>query len=356
MTPKERVIRAINHREVDRVPFDYLGAPKEINEKLCQHLGVKTYEEMLQYFEIDVRRYNSSGGYIGPTPIQIDRDTTEDARGCIYKATIDSTGQRVSTLSRPPLSDAKTVDEILNYKRYPSVGWYNYMVPEEAKSNFKDYASVLYDAGILFLHAMDLRGMENIMIDMAVNPDMAHALFNKISEFNLERTRRYLEANPGLFDIVGIGDDVAGQDGLFFSLSMWREYIKPHLKKMVDLCNEYEVVPYFHGCGGFSELFPDFIEMGIKAVGKLQPHAKGNNLRRLKSEFGGEICLWGGIDVQHIVPLGTPEEVKKHIEEIIDVGSPGSGFIASPAHNYTAGTPIENIITVYETLKDKSVR
>jgi len=357
MNSKERVIRAINHREVDRLPFDYLGPFGW--KKLDKQLNIQTREELLAHFEVDVRRFdvgwkNPGGGYIGAASIHTDEDTIEDALGCVYKASIDSTGHRVYTLVKSPLAEAETVDKILNYKKYPGFDWYNYTFPKERY--LSNYAYVLYDAGIIFLHAMEFRGMENIMLDMAANPGMAHALFNKISEFNLGRVRRYLQANPGLFDIVGIGDDVAGQDGLFFSLDMWREYIKPHVKKMVNLCNEHKVIPYFHGCGGLSDLFPDFIDMGVKIVGRMQTLAKGNDLERLKKDFGDRLCLWGGIDAQHIVIEGTVEDVKEHVKKVISIGSKGSGFIASPTHAFTADTPVENIIAVYDTLKDRSIR
>ncbi len=367
MNSKERVLRAINHKEIDRVPFDLIGAPAEINKKLFQRLNIKIpdkliykHEELFGYFEVDVRRcdigWNSSdAGYIGPPAIESE-DTIENAIGGIYKASIDSTGQKTWSLVKPPLAEAKTADEILNYKRFFDIDWYNYTFPKEVYEKSNDYACVLYDAYMMFLNAMDFRGMENIMMDMAANPDMAHALFNKIGEFNLERLRRYLEANPGLFDIIGIGDDVAGQDGLFFSLDMWREYIKPHIQKAVDLCNEYKVIPYFHGCGGLSALFPDFIEMGVKIVGRFQTSAKGNNLERLKKDFGNDLCLWGGIDAQHICIEGSVEDVKEHVKAVINTGSKGSGFVASPTHQFTADTPVENIIAVYDTLKKENLK
>ena len=136
------------------------------------------------------------------------------------------------------------------------------------------------------------------------------------------------------------------------SLSMWREMIKPYLQKLVNLCREYDVIPYYHGCGGFTELFDDFIEMDIKCVGKLQPEAQGNNFEDLLRNYGGRICLWGAIDAQHIAVEGNGADVKKHIRHLLDInGGNKGGFVIGPSHSFTSDTPIENILSIYHMLK-----
>ncbi|MDD5596987.1 MAG: uroporphyrinogen decarboxylase family protein, partial [Victivallaceae bacterium] len=122
--------------------------------------------------------------------------------------------------------------------------------------------------------------------------------------------------------------------------------------KAVELCREFEVIPYFHGCGGFSVLYPDFIEMGITCTGRLQTEAKGNNFAELKAEFGKDLCLWGAIDGQHILVEGTPEEVKAHVRTLLTNNYDGTGFVAGPTHSFTEDTPIENVLAVYEALNE----
>jgi len=97
-------------------------------------------------------------------------------------------------------------------------------------------------------------------------------------------------------------------------------------------------------------LFPDFIDMGIECVGRLQTEAKGNDFREVKREFGRDLCLWGAVDGQHVVIEGSQEEVREHVKRLLDIGAEGSGFIAGPTHSFTEDTPVENVIAVYKVL------
>jgi uroporphyrinogen decarboxylase len=252
-----------------------------------------------------------------------------------------------------PLEDAATVEDILKYPHWPDPDWDDYGIPAWMVPELKDKAVCAYDMNILLLYAMGMRGMENYMMDMASEPEMAHAVMKKISDYNLERIRRMLTINKGLIDIVGIGDDVAGQNGMFFSMEMWREYIKPYLKKAVDLCHAFNVIPYFHGCGGFKVLYRDFIEMGITCTGRLQTEAKGNNFGEIKKVFGKDLCLWGAVDCQHILVEGTPEDVRAHINDLLAKNYDGTGFIAGPTHSFTDDVSIDNILAVYEILRSE---
>jgi uroporphyrinogen decarboxylase len=250
-----------------------------------------------------------------------------------------------------PVGEALTIEELDDWC-WPDPDWFDYTIPAASVEAWRDKAVVAYDMGILFLYAMGVRGMETIMLDMAGNPPMAHAIFTRIADFNYERSRRFLEANRGVIDILGIGDDVAGQAGLVISPDMWREYLMPHARKLVDLCHEFSVVPYYHGCGGFRELYPDFIRTGIPCTGRLQTEARGNCLREVKEKFGADLCFWGAIDAQHIAIEGTPDQVRAHVRQVLDIGARNSGFVAGPTHSFTEDTPLENILAVYEMIAE----
>jgi len=346
MNSKERVLRAIRHQETDRIPSFYL-ADGRINAQLAEKLGGAS----------------SQLGYLEPGHF-----TLTDRLGCdvrfVWPTVVGAPGRKYFSCGsvhaaihggtviyeKMPLEDATSVDEILNYDQWPDPDWSDYKIPSWMIPSLKDKAVCAYDMNILFLYAMGMRGMENIMIDMAANPDMAHAVMKKISDHHLERMRRFLTVNKGLIDIVGIGDDVAGQEGMFFSVAMWREYIKPYLQKAADLCHAFNVIPYFHGCGGFSVLYKDFIEMGIPCTGRLQTEAKGNNFATIKKEFGKDLCLWGAIDGQHKVIDGTADEVREHMRALLAANADGTGFVAGPTHSFTEDTPVENILAAYETI------
>ena len=352
MTSKERVLRSIEHQEVDRMPSYFLST-WSVNQALAGKFNLDAssvscmdtgHGELIERLGCDVR-------YVMP---QWNGPETADRKhfscGSVHTALHGGT----MVFEKMPLEDAASVDDIEKYPKWPNPDWDVYQIPAGLRPSLMDKAVCAYDMNILLLYAMGMRGMENFMMDMASEPEMAHAVMRKISDYNLERIRRILTLNEGLIDIVGIGDDVAGQNGMFFSVEMWREYIKPYLRKAVELCHEFDVVPYFHGCGGFSVLYRDFIEMGITCTGRLQTEAKGNDFAAIKKEFGKELCLWGAIDGQHILIEGTPEEVREHVKDLLRKNYDGTGFVAGPTHSFTEDTPVENVIMVYEALNDNN--
>jgi len=347
MNSKERVLRTIQHQETDRIPFFYLGE-NNVSVPLGNKLGIKA----------------DDFSYITPGHMQLDEILGCDVRfvwpgwqkntrwfscGAVHAA---MHGKKI-VIEKMPLEDAQSVEDIVNYPHWPSPDLFEYNIPPDLIPYLKNKAVVAYDMFILFLFAMGLRGMENYMVDMAAAPEMAHAVMDRISAINIERLRRFLSKNQGLIDIVGIGDDVAGQNGMMFSVDMWREYIKPYLQKAVDVCREFKVIPYFHGCGGFTELFDDMAAMEIQCVGRLQSEARGNDFARVKNKYGRQLCLWGALDGQHAVIEKNSDEVREYVRNIMKLGVPGGGFVAGPTHAFTADTPMVNIIAVYETLRGK---
>jgi len=343
MTSKERVLRAIRHQDVDRTPR-YLLSTGAVIRKLGQKLKAESGGLIEHMLGCDVRYF---------WPRSIEPDTAERkhfSHGSVHAAIHGG----AVVYEKMPLENAASVDDIENYQRWPDPDWDDYRIPAGELPPLRDKAVCAYDMNILLLCAMGMRGMENLMMDMASAPEMAHAVMKKVSDYHLERIRRVLMLNQGLVDIVGIGDDVAGQNGMFFSVDMWREFIKPYLQKAVDLCHAFNVIPYFHGCGGFSVLYKDFIEMGIPCTGRLQTEAKGNDFEAIKQEFGKELCLWGGIDGQHILVEGTPEQVRAHVKDLLRKNYDGTGFVAGPTHSFTEDTPVENVIMAYATLDEKN--
>lgn len=343
MTSKERVLRSIRHEAVDRTPYYYLGG--RVDATLAERLGVPAGdgEALLQCLGADVR-------YVWPRLVQAPGEVRYGYNcGSVHARLHNQPGS--AEPAAYPVGAAQSVADLDGW-RWPDPDWYDYTIPPAMAAAWHDQAVVAYDMGILFLFAMGVRGLEQLMMDMACEPELAHEVFRRVAGFNLERTRRFLTQNAGLIDILGLGDDVAGQGGMVISPAMWREYMRPHLEQIVGLCHEFGVIPYFHGCGGFRDLYADFIAMGIPCTGRLQTEARGNDLRDLKSRFGRDLCLWGGIDGQQVTVRGTPDEVRAHVREVLRTGSPGSGFVAGPTHSFTEDTPVENIVAVYEVLRE----
>ena len=345
MNSRERVLRSVKHQEVDRTPCFYLGTGK-INNGVAEHLNLNTSNEelILQRLSVDVR-------FTQPRLISVSgEDRYGFSFGDVHRKIYGEPGAEDSE-ERYPLEDAETVDDLDSW-RWPDPDWFDYELPKALVQSWQDKSVVAYDMGIILLFAMGLRGMEQIMVDMAGDPEMAHAIFARITDYNAERIRRFLETNRGVVDIVGIGDDIAGQTGLFFSVDMWREFFKPQVQRLVDVCRDYDVIPYFHGCGGFRDLYQDFIAMGISCTGRLQTEAKGNDFKEIKDAYGADLCLWGAVDGQHVVIEESEDNVRAHVEELVKTGAKESGFVAGPTHSFTEDTPVDNVLAVYDVLKN----
>ena len=137
------------------------------------------------------------------------------------------------------------------------------------------------------------------------------------------------------------------------SEAMFRRFILPHLKRLVDLGHDYGLKVMMHCCGGYAPLIPSMIEIGLDGLQALQPSAKGMNPLELKANFGDRILFNGCIDTQSVLIEGTTNLVETETRAVLDIMMPGGGYIASPSHDYLLPeTPIENIIALYDTVRD----
>ena len=154
-------------------------------------------------------------------------------------------------------------------------------------------------------------------------------------------------------DVVMIGDDVAGQEGLLFSPKLWKELIKPVEKRFCQaIKRKTKAYLFFHSCGSVYKLISDFIEMGVDILNPVQVSAKDMDTKRLKVEFGDRITFWGGgCDTGHALPYGKPEDVEREVKRRIADLAPGGGFIFTQVHNIQSEVPPENVVAMFEAVK-----
>lgn len=149
-----------------------------------------------------------------------------------------------------------------------------------------------------------------------------------------------------------MGDDLGTQNGPMLSPRLYKELIAPAHKKIYDYIHAHSKAAVFlHCCGGVYDLIPSLIEEGVDILNPVQTSAAGMEPRKLKQEFGKYITFWGGgCDTQHVLPYGTPDEVRRHVKERIEIFAPGGGFVFTQVHNIQANVPIENIMAMFETV------
>jgi len=194
-----------------------------------------------------------------------------------------------------------------------------------------------------------VRGLERWFMDLASDEKFANALLDKVVQVQKEFYSLSLNEIGQYIQVIEMADDFGMQTGPQISVEMYRKYFKYRHKEVWDhIHNLTDAKIYLHSCGAVSDLIDDWIEVGLDIIESLQPKAKGMQAEKLKERFGGRIVLWGGLDVQEILPFGTPREVEAEVKRIIEIFAPGGGYVFSPAHVIQPDVPVENIIAMFD--------
>jgi uroporphyrinogen decarboxylase len=359
MNARERVATALSHREPDRVPIDYWAAP-EIEAKLLARYGFATREELLQHFDVDLR-YIDGPRYIGPEPVVHPDGSVEDHFGVprvrVQVGAGDRTGAYREVINFP-LSSAQSIAEIRDYPKWPHPDWFDYdCVREQAIAARASGKAVVFMGDRMnrcaqLKPAMYVRGIEQILLDLSLNPDIAAYIFARIAEFYLEYARRTFEAAGDDLDIFFMGDDFGTQNGLFMSPDMWRRFLRPGFKAMIDLGKRHGYKVAHHSCGSIKPIIPDLIDCGLDILNPIQPDVHDMDRRELKRLFGDRLSFHGSISIQRTLPFGTPDDVRNEVRERFETLGPGGGFIFCTAHNIQADTPLENVEALFQAYRE----
>jgi uroporphyrinogen decarboxylase len=193
---------------------------------------------------------------------------------------------------------------------------------------------------------------DNFLMLLAAEPARVHRFLDKLVEFHLANLERFLGAVGPYIDIVLFGDDLGMQTGPQMSPAMYREFFKPRHAAMWRRAKELaNVKVMLHCCGGVRPLLADLIDAGLDAINPVQISCRGMNAAELKRDFGKDLTFWGGgCDTQKILPLGTPELVREHVQEQVRILAPGGGFVFQQVHNIMANVPPENIVAMLDAV------
>lgn len=158
--------------------------------------------------------------------------------------------------------------------------------------------------------------------------------------------------------VVGEADDLGVQDTTAISPEMYRKYVKPRHKKLFSHIKKLSPHCYIflHSCGSVYDVISDLIEVGVDILNPVQVSAAKMDTRKLKKEFGKDLTFWGGgVDTQDILPHRSPQQVKDEVRRRIDDLAPGGGFVFATMHNIQDDVPPENIMAMWEILREYGV-
>lgn len=355
MSCRERALKAIKHREADRVPIDCWMVP-EIQKRTMEHFGCESYNELLTFLGVDFRN-NYGPSYVGQSFKTYPDGTVEDLWG--VKRRVVTYGKGTShqgtytEVAESPLEKLKSVDEIEKYDHWASADWWDYTKLKAACEDCHPEYCVInvgdrLDRTAQFKPMMYLRGIQQAFLDLALNPKIVEVIRDHIIHYFVEYNHRVFTAAGGEIDVFMMGDDIGGQTGPLLSLDMWRKYFKPGFKAYIDIAHQYGIPVMYHTCGDVKQFIPDFIECGLDILQSLQPKATNMDIKKLKQEYGKDICFQGAMDIQQVLPLGTPEDVKEMARYALESAKQGGGYIICTAHNIQVDTPIDNVVALFE--------
>ena len=199
-----------------------------------------------------------------------------------------------------------------------------------------------------------IRDVEEWYVSLMIRPDYVKKVFEYQAEVAIENLKKLKKAVGDKITVIQTnGTDFGTQNGPFCSPEQFREMYQPYQQKVNGWIHENTGWKTFiHSCGGIDPLIPDIIKSGFDILNPVQCSATGMEPQSLKAKYGDSVTFWGGgVDTQKTLPFGTPEQVRKEVEERINIFSKGGGFVFNTIHNVVANTPIDNLLALFETVK-----
>ncbi len=204
-------------------------------------------------------------------------------------------------------------------------------------------------------HPKGIRSVAEWYMSTLIRPDFVHALFEHQTDLAIRNYEMLWNTVGDQVDVVfTCGTDFGTQDSQFCSEEVFRELWLPYYKRLNDWIHTHTTWKIFkHSCGAVLPLIPAMIDSGFDILNPVQINAKDMDSKVLKEQFGDQLVFWGGgIDTQRVLAFGTKEEVRRQVMEQCEILGKDGGFVFNTVHNIQANVPVENVITMIETLNE----
>ncbi len=410
MTSRERIIAAIEHRQPDKVPVDLGGTPSSgisaiAYGNLKRHLGLnhghtRMYDVVQQLaqpedfildrFQVDVvdigRAFNTEDSAWQPVRLA-------DGQPALHPAWFNPERQDDgSFIARMPdgldIAHMPAGGTFYDQSYFPYVDGY----PADFRDLSTEMGRILWAALVhspwdhagepgfwetLRTHALELRRstdralmivigcnlfewgtflrrMDNFLMDLVTEPKMVEGLLDALMERHLSGLEKTCKAVGDVADIIRFGDDLGGMGGPLMSPAIYRRFFKPRHRILCDYVHRHtRMKTFLHSCGSIRALLPDLIEVGFDIINPVQTTCRGMEPEGLKTDFGKDICFWGGgCDTKTVLPQGSPQQVKDHVRKRLEIFMPDGGFVFNTVHNILPEVPPQNVVAMFEAIQE----
>ena len=400
LTSRDRVRRALNHEETDRVPVDFgasriTGIAAIAYKNLLRHLGrqedIRVYDikqqlaqpsvEMINRMGADVVQLNRLGPTSGMPFLEIDQwkpGRLTDGSPCLVPANYAESARPDGTLEirhagqlcawrapesfyfdvcYAPLAHAETPADVDAFVwPDPWTEREEQWLKQEVQRLHQGTDKALF-AGLpmfvcsFFELSLVLWGFENFMMKLATERDLVEHWFDVKLAHDLAILEKFLAVAGPYIEAIQMNDDLGTQESLQISPRLYRELIKPRQRQWIEFVKARTPAKVFIHCDGAIEpLLPDFIEIGIDVINPLQTSARGMDPQIIKQKYGRDLAFWGGgVETQTTLPFGTMEDVRREVRERMKLLSQGGGYVFAPIHNIQPDIPPEKVLAIFDT-------
>jgi len=410
MTSRERVLAAICHKQPDQVPVDLGATPSSgisaiAYSNLVKHLGkdlpVRIYDvvqqlaqpdmSILDQFGVDVldigRMFNDkdedwypitmANGDTAYYPVWFKPELQPDGSYVTYDA--DGT----TKLAHMPVGATFFDQTYFPYlDGYPEnyddldaemgrILWARYAHSPWDHASDADFWPKLREKALwlrentdkalmivcgcnLFEWGTFLRRMDNFLMDLLCEPEQVEKLLDALMQRHLATLEKVCHYLGDVVDIIRFGDDLGMTTGPFMGPDTYAELFQPRHKILCDYVKEHSSMHTFiHSCGSISLLLPGLIDAGIEVINPVQTNCANMAPDYLKKEFGEKVAFWGGgIETVGTLNVGTPEQIREQVLERMEIFSKGGGFVFNTVHNILPDVPPQNIVAMYDAVKE----
>jgi len=371
MNSRERAIRAIEHREPDRVPLEgtawaewshpfllnllerlrlgsaqgksgMLGSAEEL-DRLAETLGTDFRAVSMDPPTQFQRRAVCDPMFHQPWGLRVSADTLEDEWGIRRQLNATKTQSRIVY---HPLQGKESLDDY-SFPDPDAEGRFD--GAEKLLKNWRDkyLVSSIWGGDSFFCQAWYLRGFTQTILDMHSDNSLMNELLDNLLKIFLKATDRFAEMGV---DIIAIADDIAAQTGLIISPPLWRRHIKPRMKTIIESAKKKGVYVLYHTDGNCEPIIPDLIEIGVDILNPIQPECM--DPAKIKEQYGEKLTLSGTISIQDTLPRGTVEDVRSEVKARIRTCGQGGGLIISPSNQVLLDTKVENFLAIYDAVRE----
>ncbi|MCK4244008.1 MAG: hypothetical protein KAX20_00095 [Candidatus Omnitrophica bacterium] len=354
MNSKQRILTALNNGQPDRVPIFELLIDESSVVKLAKLLIAKPIEvkagktrfgeesfqimdlycSIINELEIDATTTNFSVGLEA-----ISEDRGRDKFGTVYLLSLHGEPVPLEGAIKEP-SDIKGFDMVSKLKPDDFTG-VKYIIDKVGRN--KAHFTNILDP---FKLSWRLRGgMQNLLMDYVLRPQLVHALSRITTDFDLAAID--IATKIGV-DVITMPGDLAGEENILMSPEHYREYVKPYHQEIVKHAHEKGIKIVKHSDGNVWPILDDFIEVGFDGIHPIQPQCM--DIKEVKKYLTGKACVLGNIDCRDLLPFGTEEEVERTVKETIKKAAPGGGYIISSSNSIHPNCKPENYIAMVKAV------